>query len=139
MCLFSFLFFFHFFVVVVLFSISSYLNVFGQMILTLDFGFYWNCFFFLHSSAVHGLFSILFQFLFVSIQSACKMDRCLILNMTLGVQCKMITAWKATVTMTTFEWLSTGVFSIVTGQLIATRKSPFTTFPRTLVRLFTCK
>lgn len=55
------------------------------------------------------------------------------------MQCQMIWTWKATIAMTAFKWLSTGVFSIVTCKLITARKSPFTTFPWTLVRFFAWK
>lgn len=61
------------------------------------------------------------------------------LDVTFHVQCQMIGTRKATITMTTFEWLGTGVLSIVARQFIAACKSPFATFPRALVWLFTCK
>lgn len=51
----------------------------------------------------------------------------------------MIGPWKTSITVPTFKRFSTGVFSIVAGEFVAAGKTPFTSFPWTFVRFFTCK
>ena len=41
--------------------------------------------------------------------------------------------------MNTFERLGTSVFAIMASQFVTSGESPLTSFPRTLVRLLTCK
>lgn len=50
----------------------------------------------------------------------------------------MIAAREASITVTALEGLGAGVLSVVASQLVAACKAPFASFPRTLVRLFTC-
>lgn len=58
------------------------------------------------------------------------------LYMTFHMECQMIWTWKTSITMTAFEWFSSSMLSIMSGEFITAGKSPFTSFPWTLVRFF---
>ena len=61
------------------------------------------------------------------------------LLMTFQVQGQVIRTWKTAIAMNTFERLGTSVFAIMASQFVTSGESPLTSFPRTLVRLLTCK
>ena len=61
------------------------------------------------------------------------------LVVSLHVECQMIWPWETPVAVAAFEWLGTCMFPVVTCQLVGSGEPPFTAFPRTLVRLLTCK
>jgi len=51
----------------------------------------------------------------------------------------MIWPWETPVAVAAFEWLGTCMFPVMACQLVGSGEPPLTAFPRTLVRLLTCK
>lgn len=58
--------------------------------------------------------------------------------MSFHMQCQMIGTCKTSLTDDAFEWLSTGMFAVMSRQFIRARKTPFTIGPLALIRFFTC-
>lgn len=58
---------------------------------------------------------------------------------TLHVQGQVIRAREAAAAGDALEWFGSGVFPVVSGELIRSGKTPVAAFPCTTVRLLTCK
>lgn len=62
-----------------------------------------------------------------------------LLLMSFHVQSKMIRPREASVAMNALERFCTGVFPVMSCQLVRSCKTPFTALPHALVRLLTCE
>lgn len=58
---------------------------------------------------------------------------------TLHVQGQVVRTWEAAAAGDALEWFGSGVFPVVSGELIWSGETPVTIFPCTTVRLLTCK
>lgn len=58
--------------------------------------------------------------------------------MSAAVEGEVVRAGEAAVAVTAFEWFDTGVFAVMSCQLVRASELPCAVIPRTLVRLFTC-
>lgn len=59
------------------------------------------------------------------------------LYMSLHMERQVVRSWETPITVATFEWFSSCVLPIVTCKFITSCESPFASFPRAFIRLFT--